>query len=305
MRTWAGTAGALTLLAGLLTGCGSPASPAGDAGTPHRPLPVDAPIYGVTSDDGYAAGPLAASAEHLSRTPTTRLVFDEHVPATEYQESVRRLRRSSYLMGLILDSYYVKEYSATEYADRVTDYLDAFGDQVDIWEIGNEVNGEWLGDPDDVITKIASGYDQAEDRGHRTAMTLYYNPECWERSDHEMFRWAETHVPERMRTGLDYVWISYYEHDCEGQRFGVGHWRGVFDRLHRLFPNSRIGFGETGADPESSYRHKADYLRRYYGMPITTPGYVGGYFWWYYRQECLPWDSRKLWSVLDRELRTY
>ena len=45
-------------------------------------------------------------------------------------------------MGELLDSYYLSSYTETEYYNRVEEYLDAFQDSVDVWEIANEINGE-------------------------------------------------------------------------------------------------------------------------------------------------------------------
>jgi hypothetical protein len=107
-----------------------------------------------------------------------------------------------------------------------------------------------------------------------------------------MFTWAAANIPERMKQGLDYVLISYYEDDCNGLR---PDWQAVFDKLHVMFPNSQIGFGETGTAHKNK---KADYMRRYYSLNITTPGYVGGYFWWYGKQDLAP-ITKPLWSTFD------
>ena len=42
--------------------------------------------------------------------------------------------------------------------ERVNEYLTVLSDKVDIWETGNEANGEWLGNKTDVIRKINSAY---------------------------------------------------------------------------------------------------------------------------------------------------
>jgi hypothetical protein len=39
-------------------------------------------------------------------------------------------------------------------------------------------------------------------------------------------------------------------------------------------------------------------LSYYYGLAIDLPYYVGGYFWWYYDEDCLP-VSKPLWSTLQ------
>lgn len=49
------------------------------------------------------------------------------------------------VMGRLLDSSDVARTSTQAARDRARAYVEALGDAVDIWEIGNEINGEWLG----------------------------------------------------------------------------------------------------------------------------------------------------------------
>jgi hypothetical protein len=203
----------------------------------------------------------------------------------------------SYLMGEILDSAYVRRISVNGYLNRTTRYLDSMGDIVHIWEVGNEVNGEWLGTTSSVVAKISGAYDLVKARGKVTALTLYYNEECWSRRANEMFTWAQANIPARMKQGLDYVLISYYEEDCNDLR---PDWPTVFAKLAAMFPNSKIGFGEVGtSDPA----RKAETLQRYYTMKIDQPNYIGGHFWWYYREDMVPW-TLPLWSVLNTAIQT-
>jgi hypothetical protein len=206
------------------------------------------------------------------------------------------ISKVSYVMGEILDSFYVKQYSVDGYNTRVNQYLNALSDVVDIWEIGNEINGEWLGTNADVVAKMTNAYDIVQSRNKATALTLYYNQDCWSRPANEMFRWTQTNVPERMKQGLTYVWVSYYEEDCNNLK---PNWQEVFDRLHVMFPNSKIGFGEVGTSRKAK---KEAYLTRYYTMKVTTPNYVGGHFWWYGRQDFVPM-TKPLWTTLNDILK--
>jgi hypothetical protein len=70
----------------------------------------------------------------------------------------------------------------------------------------------------------------------------------------------------------------------------------VFDRLHKIFPKAKLGFGEAGTE---KCHKKAIYMKLYYSLKITTPNYVGGYFWWYYAQDCIP-KSKTLWKTIDK-----
>jgi hypothetical protein len=46
---------------------------------------------------------------------------------------------------------------------------------------------------------------------------------------------------EALKQGLDFVLVSYYEDDCNGLQ---PDWQAVLSRLHALFPQALIGFGE-------------------------------------------------------------
>jgi hypothetical protein len=108
-------------------------------------------------------------------------------------------------------------------------------------------------------------------------------------------------VPSAVRNGLDYVFLSYYEDDCKGIRPGRAAWTRYFEQLHALYPHARLGFGEIGMNaPATSrtIRRAASLMRYYYGLPIRLPYFVGGYFWWYYAEDCVPHASRPLWSVM-------
>ncbi|RUM41517.1 MAG: hypothetical protein DSY70_01150 [Desulfobulbus sp.] len=255
-------------------------------------------LFGITIDDPWTEQEAVqqALAAHKVK-PTARIVFDEHVPAAEYLEPVASIHASSHVMGEILDSFYVADYSVDQYLQRTAEYIDTLADRVDIWEIGNEVNGDWLGSNADVRAKIEGAYALAEDRGLTTAINFYYNAACSSDSpEHEMFTWIEHNISQEMKNGLDYVFFSYYEDDCKGVAYSRDHWQEVFARLHTIFPGAKLGFGEIGTTDTTK---KAAYIQRYYSITFDKAYYVGGFFWWYYRQDCVP-HTAPLWSILDR-----
>jgi predicted DNA-binding protein YlxM (UPF0122 family) len=258
--------------------------------------PIGEPLYGVTLDAVDHLVDILAALRSLSRIPTTRVVFDEFVAPSDYLDAVSQIYNVSYVMGEILDSAYVKQYAVKDYLQRTNDYLDALGPKVDIWEVGNEINGEWLGTTADVVAKMQGAYDQVKQRGARAALTLYYNPDCWSNQANEMFAWAQAHVPTYMKEGLDYVFISYYEDDCNGLQ---PDWTSVFQQLATMFPNSKLGFGENGTATTSL---KAAYIQRYYSLHLPLRQYIGGHFWWYGKEDFVPWTS-PLWTTLNETIR--
>lgn len=254
--------------------------------------PPDERIYGVTITDVAPLTDIVSSLQALPRRATARIVFDEFVPASEYTEAVAAIGSVSDVMGEILDSWYVPQISTAAYIARTEQYFAAFGAQVAIWEIGNEINGEWVDDnaggTAEVVAKMAGAFDVIHNAGGATALTLYGCSDTDPKYD--MIRWATANVPARMKTGLDYVLVSFYEGDC-----GVAppDWQATFAELRAIFPTAKLGFGEVGAvdrngDPISDPAIAGPYLERYYTMPISVPGYVGGHFWWYYVTDMLP-----------------
>ncbi len=252
-------------------------------------------IYGVTIDATNNIHQITVALSKHSKKMTARIVFDDGIPSTNYSKPIEQIHKVSYIMGELLDSYGFSKYSLKQYEDRVNDYVNTLGGKIDIWEIGNEVNGEWLGNSDSVVAKITAAYRIVKAQKMKTALTLYYNTECTDYPDIEMFKWINYKLSSEMRNGLEYVLISFYEDDCNNFK---PDWEAVFDSLHTLFPNSKLGIGECGTKILSK---KTDYITRYYTMKINTPGYIGGYFWWYYRQDCVPY-TKPLWQVLDNTL---
>jgi hypothetical protein len=274
----------------------------GDGGMP----PQWARVYGVTVDDISDVSGIVASLGALPHKPTTRIVFDQAQQASYYANAVSAVHAVSFVMGEILDSAFVKDVSVADYAKRTSAYLAALSTDVDIWEVGNEINGNWLdttaGGVADVVAKMTGAFDLVRAAGGRTALTLYG---CSDSDPaHDMFQWANANVPSRMISGLDYVLVSYYEGDCTAPR---SDWAAVFHELRQMFPTAGIGFGETGA-VDSSGQNLADvsvetpYLQRYYGMQIAEPGYVGGYFWWYFYEDMVP-STKPLFRVLSDAIR--
>jgi hypothetical protein len=282
-------------LAATMTAWGASASALDIAPGQQRALShqraIPSPMLGVTIDSVDNVSQIVESLASLCRKPTARIVFDEVGPE-KYVAPVKRIHDVSYVMGEILDSYFVKNYDVEEYVERAGQYVDALSSSVDIWEVGNEINGQWLGDTPTVVAKMTGAYDVVTAKGGRTALTLYHD-----QSSDGMLWWAQKYVPEHMKQGLDYVFVSFYEDDQGGIK---PDWQYVFKRLAEMFPNSKVGFGEVGTRFHS---FKKSYISRYYGMKIAQPRYVGGYFWWYFKQDMVP-STRPLLAVLNQAAST-
>ena len=176
------------------------------------------------------------------------------------------------------------------------EYADALGDEIDIWEIGNEVNGEWTGSRSKVAAKITAAYNYVKSSNHKTALTLSYNENCYGDEKNKMFAWSQAYIPGYMKEGLDYVFVSYYDENCQQES---PDWETVFDSLHTIFPNSKLGIGECGTKNKND---KEVTMKKFYRMGVQRQDFVGGYFWWYYKKDCVPY-TKELWSVLNDAIK--
>jgi len=254
---------------------------------------VPSPIYGITLDDVSDLQSITDSLNYLERFPTVRIVFDEQVSASDYDDAVSQIRPFAFIMGEILDSFYLSSYSETQFSNRVTEYLNAFEDSVDIWEVANEINGEWTGSISASVSKMEYAYNAVKNRSLTASLTLYYNEDpdgntCWDNAQNEMFTWATNQIPSYIKNGVDYVLVSWYEDDCPGL---TPDWDQAFSQLQTMFPNSKIGFGECGTSHKDK---KSSYIERYYGktrdgdISNIASHYIGGYFWWYGAEDFVP-----------------
>jgi hypothetical protein len=270
----------------------APTTTAPETTTTPAPEPITVPtpttcaskIDGVTVDDVSNLSALTSGLASLPTRATTRVVFDENVDPSYYVAPLAAIHPVSDVMGELLDSEYVKTLSVSDYVARARSYVATLGDEVDIWEVGNEVNGNWLGSYPDVSAKIDGAYNVANDAGKKTALTLYYNPNNVDGpGEPTPIAFSQQYVPADMRAGLDYVFVSYYETDFENYRPSAAVLTALFEQLHALYPHAVLGFGEVGLDnyvTESTLSRAESIMSYYYGLSIPLPYYCGGYFWW-------------------------
>jgi hypothetical protein len=264
---------------------------------------VPGPIYGVTFDDVGSVNAKVTSLSNIAKVPTVRVVFDKGTGASNYKTPIQRFRPEAYVMGELIDSSYMKGYTVSGVQTWTNSYVNTLGSLVDIWEIGNEVNGDWLGG--NVMAKIEAMYDIVSAQGGRTALTFFYEGETTESnncidSQGGMFPWIQknflnspTTETEKIRLGVNYVLISWYPDQCRGEN---PDWASVYTKLAGIFPNSKVGFGELGtANPQRGSAYEKNEIMTYYPMGNTVAGlpasFIGGYFWWYAAEEMVPWPG--------------
>jgi hypothetical protein len=235
-----------------------------------------------------------------------RVVFDQpsggHPVAADYISSVTAISAVADVMGLPVDSSAMAETSLATIQARINEYLNTLGNSVKVWEIGNEVNGNWLGTG--VMAKIEAMYDAVKTTGKPVALTLYYeNPPT---PGYDIIPWVDANIPvvHRMRAGLDYVFVSYYEDQNGSHQLTQTEVDGIFSALASRFPNAKLGFGEFGwggtiPPSPSGDTTRAALIQRFYNYRVPSlPNYVGGGFYWHFRQTMAP-KTQPDWDVLN------
>jgi hypothetical protein len=293
------------------------------AGAAHaQPRTIPAPIYGVTLDNVDNPDAELAALRHIVRMPTVRVVLDRKKGPQHYKKPVQTFRPYAYIVAQIADSAYMKKYTVDQLVARTDRYTKALGNMVDLWEVGNEVNGNWLGS--NTLKKIEAMYNGVATKGYAAALTFFYEGEPSEphncivkkHGGNGMFAWIRENfgldrpprqrpkATEKIRLGLDYALVSWYPRQCPGER---PNWPVVFTKLARIFPNAKVGFGEIGtAKPRGGSRYEVNEIEQFYPMGKRVTGlpdnYVGGYFWWYFAQEMVPWNKTRLSAILNQAI---
>jgi hypothetical protein len=261
-------------------------------------LPLRTAVIGFTFDTiRPGAGDLdrvSTLADGRRGAAAVRLVFDLRQSPDYYAATVRAAHaRGVLVVGQILDSSDMAAVSRAQWRRRVVQFVSGLPD-IDIWEVGNEVNGNWLGSGAADKIAYAAAYVKAHTRAS-TMLTLYWqlgedDPE------HSMFTWASS-LPSSTVRNLDQIGLSVYPEDHPlGSTFDR-----VFTTLHATFPRQRLAITELGYwsadlghtwwwgshdDPLGKGRGAvADlYARAVLGYSYSA----GGTYWWYFLEEANP-----------------
>ncbi len=290
---------------------------------------IPTPLHGITvADDkdirttganSYLSKTLS-SLSNLSVTPTVRLVYTQNAAASTYLAATQQLKSNRYIMGMPVDSSSMPCYTNAQHQARWQDYIATLGNNVDIWEVGNEINGSWLfgnqgagcsgSTQADVATKMTNAYNQAKAAGKATALTLFFNVDAsCAASDPQMINWASTYVPASMKSGLDYVFVSFYPQWCTSNPYLYApDWNSVFATLRSIFPNAKLGMGEIGWDSSLGKPGSADLVdlvqTGYRIKPTSVSNWVGGGFYWEFGIDAVPYSGAagSVWATVNNEL---
>lgn len=285
-------------------------------------------LYGITIENPQQIDKIVESIKNLSWKPTVRIVFqaEDSNPST-YIAYLQKLKPYATIMGEILDSEAMQDMSEPVYQKRVNDYVGQLDQYVDIWEIGNEINGSWLGDNNLRSRNVGYAYDAVRAKNKPTALTTWFDPPSCVDPSYEMIKWNKQYIPERVKSGVSYALVSYYGSSCKSynqqvngsphtwddfEHLTTSQWTTVFQNMRSVFPSAKLGFGEVGyqndtpafegpGNTKMSDIEKVRLIKEYYGLKISIPGYIGGYFYWEGSQDLVP-KGNPIWVGLNEAL---
>lgn len=338
-------------------------SPYGSIATTPPWIPL--PLHGATIADFSFSGAVqdirsssylsevVTSLDNLTDQPTVRITFtlcgvgqdgscSSPAAASTYTSAIQTLKSQSrppFLLGEVLDSSYQGCFTPngannTQSAQaRWNDYVSTLGSYVDVWEVGNEINGNWLDSSDagsggiscpwkvpsttdaNVVSDMEDAYSTVKSAGKLAELTLYYpgmGSGCDSPAQFDPITWAEANVPMYMRNGLDYVLVSYYHQDCSsGTDPSAQQWGTFFTQVQNLFPNAVIGFGEWGYSTKKPTGSKlATLLSQGYSFdPYPLPfsaNWSSGVFFWEWADTAVPYNgnSGSVWEIVNTDMQS-
>jgi len=321
------------------------------------------PIHGVTVVDYNFVGTqtdirnssylseVQGSLDGFTDTPTARIVYTvesvssggvgsngtEGATAGSYLSAMQTLKgvsRPPYLLGQVLDSSYTGCFSLADHDARWNQFISTLGNYVDFWEVGNEINGNWLDSADasqscpwtppsttdaTVVQKMIDAYNIVRSNGRVAELTLYYPGQesvCGNGSPDpfEPMTWVKANVPANMLNGMDYVLISYYHSDCTaGKDPTSATWGHFFTAVQNMFPNAQVGFGEWGYScNKSSCKYpsvtkRTNLINQGYSLdPTSMPfsnNWVSGVLYWEFNDDAVP-DTAQFWSLINTDMQS-
>ena len=172
------------------------------------------------------------------------------------------------------------------------------------WEVGNEVNGGWLGN--EMTEKIEYASQKVKSLyPDKTVCLTFYWYSMQDSMQTSLFNWIDNHITQTIRDNIDCVTLSIY---VDQQPLGFL-WDMVMSKLSETFPDKEVMVGELAfTDPgiEEFFRegpaHLTDeeaakiYVVNRYASAFATPAAIGGGFWWYYDSEMV--GRQPLWHTL-------
>ncbi len=240
----------------------------------------------------------------------------------EYDGAIKELRkRKIKVIGTILDTaQWPKTLTPEAYAERVKNIVLHYKGQFGTWEVGSEINGDWLGgasEPlslDQVFQIYSAGAAKAKelDPETETMATLYW----WEATapdrTHSLSGWLKRYVPKGFGKNVDVIGLELFPED---NPVGMALER-AFDTVADAVPGPKLmlsSFGYVEKDqlkgywwlaPDDVDGGRKDLLILYTVASCAMRSSVCGGFWWQTLDQMLPVGHHKATDLFKVDVRT-
>lgn len=215
-----------------------------------------------------------------------------------YDPMVEELeKRGLRVMGCVLETgQWPRELTPAVYADRARNLAVHYRGRIKSWEVGNEINGDWLGGPRTPlgldktfrIAAEAAAAVKAVEPSLETVATLYWWDGTAPDYEHSLFGWLKTFAARGFGKDIDVVALSLQPEDNPvGMAFDT-----IFHHLHEALPAQKLMVGNLGYVPEKEVQgywwfdkgdvdgSRKDLLVLYNAAACATPRALCGGFWW-------------------------
>jgi hypothetical protein len=245
----------------------------------------------------YSTAAAISSINAMAKPISVQVVFDLAQTASHYTTPLSNLHSATNIgkiLGMLWDSTDAGNTTIMNNTANLQSWVHGFTgtDQstVDIWEVGNEVNGNWLCggggqtacSPYTIMDKIEDSYSQVKTDlpSAKTALIFFYEGEpssaaaCYDSSNNcpdnnnciatsntgnDMFNWIKTNfdltqAPNQRPAASESVrlGVNYVLISWypDGCPGETPNWAKTFQDLSAIFPNAYVGFGELGTGNE-------------------------------------------------------
>ncbi|MBI4061394.1 MAG: hypothetical protein HY403_08190 [Elusimicrobia bacterium] len=241
----------------------------------------------------------------------------------EYDGVVAALARNQIkIMGCVLDAtQWPKTLTPELYAERVKNLVLHYRGGIASWEVGVELNGDWLGgagapfSPEQAYRVYAAGADKVKelDPELETVATLYAWEETAPDREHALSGWLPAQVRRGFGRNLDVVGLSVQPED---NPLGMGLER-AFDAASEALPRQKLMLSSLGyveneelrgywwLAPDDVDGARKDSAILYATASCAMPRSLCGGFWWQTLDQMLPPGRRRatdLYKVWRRTL---
>jgi len=257
------------------------------------------------------------------RPNSTDFLYSSLRSFNEYDGVVEELAKNKIkVMGSVLDSTaWPKTMTPELYAERTKNLVLHYRGKISSWEVGTELNGDWLGGasapftPEQVYLTYTAGVNKVKelDPELETVATLYAWEETAPDREHALSGWIPKQVKRGFGRNLDVVGLSIQP---EENPLGMGFER-AFDGASEALPRQKLMVSSLGYVEKEELKgywwlapDDADGARKDIAILYTTascamPRSLCGGFWWQTLDQMLPPGRRKatdLYKVWRRTL---